>query len=83
MHACSLCVRAGMCVVLIVVLLTCGCFYLYIIFLSRLHTCIPDVCIYVCGRGECGVGWGGVVMWVCKQDIDVRVCACIFNLCLN
>ena len=34
------------------------------------------VCIYVWGRG-CGVGWGGIVMWVCKQEIDVQVCACV------
>ena len=66
MHACSLCVRAGMCVVLIVVLLICGFFYLYINFLSRMHTCILVVCIYVCGRGE-GVGWVG----------DVLLCGCV------
>ena len=56
MHACSLCVHAGMCVVLIVVLLICVCFYLYINFLSRMHTCIPVVCIYVWGRGVGGLG---------------------------
>ena len=43
-------------------------------------------CVYICvwEAGRCGVGWGGIVMWVCKQEIDVRVCAClnscIFNL---
>ena len=32
-------------------------------------------CVYICvwEGGGCGVGWGGVVMWVCKQEIDVRV----------
>ena len=29
--------------------------------ISRMHTCIPVVCIYVCGRGE-GVGWVGEVL---------------------
>ena len=30
--------------------------------ISRMHTCIPVVCIYVCvGGGGCGMGWGGVV----------------------
>ena len=59
MHACSLCVRTGMCVVLIVVLLICGCFYLYINLLSRMHTCIPVVCIYMCvGGGRVWVGLG-------------------------
>ena len=77
MHACSLCVRAGMCVVLIVVLLICGCFYLYINFLSRMHTCIPVVYICVWEGGGCEVDWGGIVMWVCKQEIDVQVCACV------
>ena len=49
-----------------------------IFLISRMHTCIPVVCIYVCGRGGgCGVDWGGVVMWVCKQEIDVRVCTCV------
>ena len=59
--------------------------------ISRMHTCVVVVCIdiNICvgggGRGEgVGGGWGGVVMWVCKQEIDVRVCAClnscIFNL---
>ena len=63
MHACSLCVHAGMCVVLIVVLLICVCFYLY-------------GCVYICvwEGGGCGVGWGGIVMWVCKQESDVQVC---------
>ena len=32
MHVCSLCVRVGMCVVLIVVLLICDFIYLYINF---------------------------------------------------
>ena len=46
-------------------------------------------CVYICvwEGGGCGLGWGGVVMWVCKQEVDVRVCtclnSCIFNLCLN
>ena len=40
--------------------------------ISRMHTCIRVVCIYVCG-----LGWRGVVMWVCKQEIDVHVCACV------
>ena len=37
------------------------------------------------GGGGCGAGWGGIVMWVCKQkkEIDVWVCmgliSCIFN----
>ena len=32
-------------------------------------------CVYIClweGVG-CGLGWGGVVMWVCKREIDVQV----------
>ena len=35
------------------------------------------------------MGWGGVVMWVCKQEKEIDVCvgmclnSCIFNLCLN
>ena len=46
--------------------------------ISRMHTCIPVVCvyIYVWEGGGCGVVCGGV-MWVCKQEIDVQVCACI------
>ena len=47
-------------------------------------------CVYICvweGKGVGWVGGGGVVMWVYKRDIDVRVCvslnSCIFNLCLN
>ena len=37
------------------------------------------VCIYVWGRGGVGGGGGlgGIVMWVCKQEIDVQVCACV------
>ena len=86
MHACSLCVHVGMCVVLIVVLLICGCFYLYINFLSRMHTCIPVVCIYVCGRGE-GAGWAGeVLLCGCVSKIDVRVCMrvliAVFLICV-
>ena len=23
------------------------------------------------------MGWGGIVMWVCKQESDVQVCACV------
>ena len=36
-------------------------------------------CVYICvwEEGECGVGWGRIVMWVCKQEIDVRVCVCV------
>ena len=35
--------------------------------------------VYICvwEGGGCGVGWGGIVMWVCKQEIDVQVCACV------
>ena len=56
--------------------------------ISRMHTCIPVVCIYVCvGAGRVWLGWGGVVMRVCEQEIDVRVCACVliavFLICLN
>ena len=47
-----------------------------IFLISRMHTCIPVVCINVCGGGG-GGGWGGIVMWVCKQEIDVRGCACV------
>ena len=86
MHAACVCVRV--CVVLMVVLLICGCFYCTLICLtSRMHTCIPVVCIYVCGRGE-GVGWVGEVLLcgcVSKRCTGVRVClnSCIFNLRLN
>ena len=57
---------------------------LYIFKISRMHTCIPVVCICVWEGGGCGVGWGGI-MWVCKQEIDVRVCVLIavFLICLN
>ena len=52
--------------------------------INRMHTCILVACIYiyVWEGGGYGVGWGGVVMWVCKRDIDIRVCvsldSCIF-----
>ena len=43
-----------------------------------MHTCM--------GVGG-GGGAGGIVMWVCKQEIDVRGCACVlidvFLICLN
>ena len=40
-------------------------------------------CVYICvwEGGGCGLGWGGVVMRVCKQEINVRVCACL-NSCI-
>ena len=58
--------------------------------INRMHTCIPVVCICVWEGGGCGVGWGGVVMWVCKREIDVWVmdvyiyivilmCVCVIN----
>ena len=38
----------------------------FILKISRMHTCIPVVCIYVCGRVE-GVGWVG----------EVLLCGCV------
>ena len=48
-----------MCVVLIVVLLICGCIYLYINFSNKqnAYMLVVRVCVW---------GWGGVVRWVCK-----------------
>ena len=46
--------------------------------ISRMHTCILVVCPCVWEGGGCGVGWGGGVMWVCKQEIDVQMCTCVF-----
>ena len=70
-----------MCVVLIVVLLICGCIYLYIDFkISRMHSCIPVVCvcvyiyiyIYMCVCGGGGVGGGRVLGWVGEV-----LCGCV------
>ena len=56
--------------------------------ISRMHT--YQLCVHICvwEVGGCGVGWGGVVMWVCKREkeIYVWVCvcvnSCIFNMSL-
>ena len=38
-----------------------------------------SVYIYISvGGGVCGLGWRDV-MWVCKQEIDVRVCTCLLT----
>ena len=47
--------------------------------ISRMHTCIPVVCvyiyIYVWGGGGCGLGWGDVVMCVCVSERKMYSCA--------
>ena len=64
----------SMCVVLIVVLLICGCINCTLIFkISRMHTYRLCAYISVWEGGGCGAAWGGVVMWVGKREKEMDV----------
>ena len=48
--------------------------------ISRMHTCIPVVCVYIYmwGGGGRGVGLGRCCYeGGCKQEIDVQLCTCV------
>ena len=68
MHAACVCLRV--CVLIVVFICT------LIFLISRLHTFILVAC-------TCVWEGGGAVMWLCKQETEVRVCTCLFLMCLN